>query len=343
MSKRIGNYVGFSTFLEQDGGNKGVWNLIDQFFFKGKGEWTLFSATGGTQIINGTDTYHVFTSSGTLTVTDVGSATAMEILVVGGGSGGNRGGGGGAGGIIQAPAAPISATAYSITIGSASATGGDGNPSVFTHPLVTLTGYGGGSGGGAGNLAPDAANPGGSGGGAGIDYPGITGAPGTQPGHPATPFTTNKYGNPGGNAPTGGSPYQAGAGGGGAGGVGANGNRRDINPTTSTGGAGGAGQPFVNFVGPVLSPAISGPTVPIIGPTGLFGGGGGGGNNLNPPSPAVSAPVGGSGGGGNGAALDGAVGGNGNSYGGGGGGYEAEGSPAAGSTGFQGIVIVRIY
>ena len=43
MSKRIGNYVGFSTFLEQ-GGNKGIWNLIDQFYFRGKGEW-VFSAT----------------------------------------------------------------------------------------------------------------------------------------------------------------------------------------------------------------------------------------------------------------------------------------------------------
>ena len=301
------------------------------------------SATGGTQIINGVNTYHVFTSPGTLTVTNVGSTTSMEILVVGGAGGGNRGGGGGAGGIIQAPAAPISATTYSITVGGTSPTGGDGVDSVFTHPLATLTGYGGGSGGGAGNTNVDAANPGGSGGGAGIDYPGVTGAPGTQPGHPATPFSTNKYGNPGGNAPTGGSPYQAGGGGGGAGGVGANGNRLDINGNTSTGGAGGVGQPFVNFAGPVLLPAISGPTVPIIGPTGLFGGGGGGGNNLNDPSPALSAPVGGSGGGGNGANVHLGVGSNGNSYGGGGGGYEAEGSPTAGSTGFQGIVIVRIY
>ena len=36
MSKRIGNYVGFSTFLEQDGGNKGIWNLIEQFYFSGE-------------------------------------------------------------------------------------------------------------------------------------------------------------------------------------------------------------------------------------------------------------------------------------------------------------------
>jgi hypothetical protein len=42
MSKRIGNYVGFSTFLENAGGNKGIWNLIDQFYFRGKGEWKDF-------------------------------------------------------------------------------------------------------------------------------------------------------------------------------------------------------------------------------------------------------------------------------------------------------------
>jgi hypothetical protein len=117
----------------------------------------------------------------------------------------------------------------------------------------------------------------------------------------------------------------------------------DINGNASTGGAGGTGQPFVNFAGPVLAPAIPAPTASIIGPTGLFGGGGGGGNNLNAPYPTPRpAPVGGPGGGGNGAAEHAAVGSDGNSYGGGGGGYEAEGSPAAGSTGFQGIVIVRI-
>ena len=65
MSKRIGNYVGFSTFLEGDvnGGNKGVWNLIDQFYFKGKGEWG-FSATGGTITTAAGKTIHTFTASG---------------------------------------------------------------------------------------------------------------------------------------------------------------------------------------------------------------------------------------------------------------------------------------
>ena len=88
MSKRIGNYVGFSTFLEGDfnGGNKGVWNLIDQFYFRGKGEWTRITATGGTITTVAGKTIHTFTSYGTFTVT-IGSGL-VEYLVVAGGGGG---------------------------------------------------------------------------------------------------------------------------------------------------------------------------------------------------------------------------------------------------------------
>ena len=98
MSKRIGNYVGFSTFLEAAGGNKGVWNLIEQFYFKGKGEWKDFSATGGTITTAAGKTIHTFTSSGTFEVT-LGSRDVEYVVVAGGGGGGNSfGGGGGAGG-----------------------------------------------------------------------------------------------------------------------------------------------------------------------------------------------------------------------------------------------------
>jgi hypothetical protein len=88
MSKRIGNYVGFSTFLEQDGGNKGIWNLIDQFYFKGKGEWG-FSATGGTITTAAGKTIHTFTSSGTFEVTS-GSGDVEYLVVAGGGGGGGQ-------------------------------------------------------------------------------------------------------------------------------------------------------------------------------------------------------------------------------------------------------------
>jgi hypothetical protein len=88
MSKRIGNYVGFSTFLESVGGNKGFWNLIDQFYFKGKGEWG-FSATGGTITTAAGKTIHTFTSSGTFVVTS-GSGDVEYLVVAGGGGGGGQ-------------------------------------------------------------------------------------------------------------------------------------------------------------------------------------------------------------------------------------------------------------
>ena len=83
MSKRIGNYVGFSTFLEAAGGNKGVWNLIEQFYFRGKGGW-VFSATGGTVTTAAGKTIHTFTSSGTFTVTS-GFGDVEYLVVAGGG------------------------------------------------------------------------------------------------------------------------------------------------------------------------------------------------------------------------------------------------------------------
>ena len=54
MSKYIANYVGFSSNLEAGNGNKGIWILVDQFFFKGKEGWNttrfLGSANGRTII-----------------------------------------------------------------------------------------------------------------------------------------------------------------------------------------------------------------------------------------------------------------------------------------------------
>ena len=175
MSKRIGNYVGFSTFLEFDGGNKGIWNLIDQFYFRDRGEWAIpFSATGGTVTEPGNGyKYHTFTSSGTFTVSKSGS---VEVFTIGGGGGGgnrpsgNSGGGGGAGGLVHYFAYPVSVSPgqYTVTIGGGgSGSGTDGPGSAGTNssfgPAIGL----GGAGGAGFTAAAPAGGCGGGGGGVG--------------------------------------------------------------------------------------------------------------------------------------------------------------------------------
>ena len=81
-------------------------------------------ATGGTVRFFGPKTIHTFTSPGTFTVPSPSGLSEVEILAVGGGGGGGQynAGGGGAGGLQYRNNAPVSAQAYSITVG----TGGDG-------------------------------------------------------------------------------------------------------------------------------------------------------------------------------------------------------------------------
>jgi hypothetical protein len=203
MSKRIGNYVGFSTFLEQDGGNKGIWNLIEQFYFSGKNEWTLFSATGGTITTAAGKTIHTFTSSGTFEVASGGAGDVEYLVVAGGGAGGRDvGGGGGAGGFrtnvsghpLASPSPfPVSSGSYVVTVGAGGvATPGiptpaatNGGNSVFS--TITSTG-----GGGGGNYNGGSGLPGGSGGG-GSSYSGSFPA-----GTGNSPPTSPPQGNPGG-------------------------------------------------------------------------------------------------------------------------------------------------
>ena len=147
MSKRIGNYVGFSTFLEQGGGNKGIWNLIDQFYFRGKGEWKDFFATGGTITTAAGKTIHTFTSSGTFEVT-IGFSDVDYLVVAGGGGGG--GGGGGAGGFRTGSGFAVSPGPYSITVGGGGAFGttavdvSGGTPSIFSTITSACGGFGNG-------------------------------------------------------------------------------------------------------------------------------------------------------------------------------------------------------
>ena len=304
MSKRIGNYVGFSTFLEGGGGNKGIWNLIDQFYFSGKGEWQETSASGISSATGGTvttyDSYrvHTFTSSGTFTV--VSGAGNVEYLVVAGGGGGGQGtgsnegqGGGGAGGLrihsplspipINGSAVPVSPGPYTIIVGGGGGTntpnltGTNGSPSSF-GPLDAT---GGGGGGGLGSPPPQrAGNPGGSGGG-GVGAYAISESPSFGLGN--SPPTSPSQGNPGGSQPQ--------IGGGGGGGI------------SSPGGTSGGIGPGPGGTGLSLAFSSASPVT--------YSQGGSGGGGL--PGPVNGSPGGGSntggGGGGSGAQTTGATGG----------------------------------
>lgn len=140
------------------------------------------SASGGNQttasgFTNGGYTYHVFTSSGTLTVSS-GNGEIEYLVVAGGGGGGwGNGGGGGAGGLRTndpgVPAAFRISDAVSLSPGPYTITVGDGGNSGPDTPqanrkgdnssigsLVVASG-----GGGGGPASPDSTMDGGSGGG----------------------------------------------------------------------------------------------------------------------------------------------------------------------------------
>lgn len=179
-------------------------------------------ATGGTEstivVNNRVYRLHVFTTSGTLTVTK--PFVGDYLLVAGGGSGGGvtgtgvRGGGGGAGEVIDEEDVSVSAGAHSITIGAGATGDTDNGAKGSDSSFGTIdTAEGGGFGA---SVLPRAGGAGGCGGGAGADDGGAAyvGGVGTQ--------------GDGGNAGV------AAGGGGGAGGNGANGG-------AANGGAGGAG------------------------------------------------------------------------------------------------------
>lgn len=295
------------------------------------------SATGGDATYtapNGKNA-HVFTSSGSLVVSE-GTGDAEYIIVGGAGGGGvaDGGGGGGAGGfrtnipgIIPAPTTgasmPITPGTYPVTVGPGGAAGspnvnpgaqgGDGTSSVFN----SVTGGGGGGGGKSVPATPNAGRNGlsgnASGGGGGANGSSTGGNGGSGSGAP---------GNNGGASP-GGTPWMGG-GGGGAGGA-----------ASGTGNTDGG-------IGVAAPTAYAPPSYGTPGPTAgrWFGGGGGGGGGDANPEPQ---PSGGAGGGGRGEAFNSGISaspGTANT-GGGGGGKDAHNSPSptAGSGG-SGIVII---
>jgi hypothetical protein len=198
-------------------------------------------ATGGT-IYYGADgyVYHKFTSSGTFTPS---SALTADILVVGGGGGGatSVGGGGGGGGLLGFSSQALTATGYTVTVGSGGAAvgsnsqGNTGNDSRF-GALTLVKGGGGGGSYAAGTTGKN----GGSGGGAGGWAPPATGGS----------FTTDQ-GFAGGNV-TGGT-YGAGgsAGGGGAGGAGG------TYSTGTVGSSGGRGSAAYSSWGLITSSGVA--------------------------------------------------------------------------------------
>lgn len=276
-----------------------------------------FSATGGN--VNGLAPgngyiYHTFTSPGTFTVSS-GSKTA-EILLVGGGGGGgpssdSNGGGGGAGGLVYWNSIPLSAGAYSVTIGPGGAGGtNNGTPTVFGPATpIHLIALGGGYAGGGPRYGMWAGSPGGSGGGGG----GFQGDPaagnGIQTTDPTIPANSRTYGfgNPGGSLGS-----NVADGGGGAGEAG----------NTDGGGAGGDGRQYPGFTGSLIG-------VPALTPLNGFFAGGGGAN-----SPTGS---GGDGGGGFGPYPGNGAPGVANSGGGGAGSYAFN----VGGTGGSGICVIR--
>ena len=290
--------------------------------------------------------YHVFTSSGTFTISSIaGSATCnVDMLVVGAGGptpdcsspsnvGSNAGGGGG--GIAHGVNYPLGVGSYTITVGDAIELGQNGVDSTFVaSPTVTITAKGGGRG--AAYQSPTTGQPGGSGGGGG--YPGAAGGTATQPTqNPGIPQITN-YGNAGGQAISPEAPNYENGGGGGAGAAGEPGSPTP-SPYALSQGVGGAGQPFTGFAGP-LFPTMPTAWIAEVATQGYYGGGGAGAGNQCPPH------TGGVGGGADSVNPEPGAGGGANGMdntGGGAGGTNnspQNGAPG-GSKGGKGIVIIR--
>ena len=288
------------------------------------------TATGGviSEYTSGPATYraHIFTSSGTFSVSAIGDFPAeVDYLVIGGGGAGgyNAGGGGGAGAFrtsipghtLAQPSITVSTSpgSYTVTIGAGGAggtpsapnRGGPGGDTVFGP----ITSPGGGGGGGETPSPHRGGTDGGSGGGGGMGY---SGGDGAFPGSPnPSPF---RMGYDGGNGSDNGGDNIAAGGGGGAGGAGSNGTAPD-----GPGGPGGAGSPI----------AIESATAK------LYAGGGAGGSK-------DGQGTGGPGGGGIGGHRPSLHGGNATASTGSGGGGGATSPPAGrGGNGAGGIVVVR--
>ncbi len=287
-------------------------------------------ATGGAISFAGGKTVHVFTNSGTFTVTN-GPITCDYLVVGGGASGGlGCGSGGGAGGyrtsLPEGPGGPspsaesaqaIANGPYAVTVGGGGATAGNGSLRQVVGSPGTIS-----------NIAfPSAIRSEGGGGGGHVGGPGGPGVPGGSGGGGnyggGSSGTGNKVANTSTAAPNqgyhGGSTFvpSAGFGAGGGGGAGGAG----VSGTSSDGGDGGTGKQNT-VTGVTLSLAGGGGgniyypqstvgdathgggqgaphagVAPESGPTSIHGhsstgGGGGGGLRANGPGPSTGIPPG---------------------------------------------------
>ena len=281
----------------------------------------FITATGGTVTTVCTNfKVHTFTSPGTFCVSSAGNAAGsntVDYLVVAGGGGGGAhyGAGAGGGGVRMSggtttgcysvgplgsspspvAAAPVTATAFPITVGAGggfapgNTPGSNGSNSVFS----TFTSTGGGAGAGSSSSAADG-NPGGSGGGATGGPPGAA----ADGGAGNTPPVSPPQGNPGGpNTPV---PVGIGASGGGAGAAGVTGDAGG--PAVTKGGIG-----IINNINPASGDPSGGSQYYAAGgnpsqtPNSTPGAaGGGGGGPGGPPTNGAGGTNTGGGGGGNG-------------------------------------------
>lgn len=283
------------------------------------------TATGGNEIKTvGSYKYHIFTASGTFTVTN-GVGLTFEVMSVGGGAGGgnNNAGGGGAGEIDLFTTVTAAASGYTVTIGAKgtgastlNARGGGGGTSSFALGGTTYTSSLGGGGGGGDGTSSGAGGNGGSGG----------GGANTASSSGGTASGSNTFAGGGGN--NNGTNY-AGGGGGGATQAGTAGSAAG----NGTGGNGGAGYTltsidsnftsgnFTSFSGMTVIASGGGGAILRVGGTGTTrgvggtGAGSGGQNNGTTntanATAATSFGSGGGGGGWNGGLPDNSAGGNG--------------------------------
>jgi hypothetical protein len=282
-------------------GNISVGSTFALYGIRAEGVSPTTKATGGAVYSDSTYYYHVFGASGTFTPTQ--SITADCLVVAGGAGGGRSGGGGGAGGLLAFTGQSLTATGYTVTVGSGGAgnntdgqTGTLGGDSQF-GALTLVKG-----GGGGGSYGANGATGGSGGGGGGFEGTARTGG-----------SATSGQGNIGGNGFAGSSSLnRAGGGGGGAGGTGSA-------AASALGGNGGIGLSTYSSWG-----VATGVGQNVSGTYYLSGGGGG------------YAATGGSGGlgGGGGKGVNGTA-----NTGGGGGGSASDGT--VGFNGGAGVVIVR--
>jgi hypothetical protein len=182
-------------------------------------------ATGGSVSTSGGYKYHVFTSSGTFSVTKGEGTVEYLIVAGGGGGGGKRGGGGGAGGYVSGSYTATTGN-KTVTIGGGGAgTSGNSPQNGGSSSVSGLPAAVGGGGGGGYTGGQDYGNAGGSGGG---------GANGESSGNAYGGAGTAGQGNNGGRRIS-----RGGAGGGGAG-------AQPADSSSNNGGPGGSGKTWAN-------------------------------------------------------------------------------------------------